>query len=929
MAWGLLLCGGCAQLRLPAIDPTGACLFATPPTTTTLALPGADGEGCGCLNCLKGLGDCLTAPLRRGRTMDGPVFAFPQPAFPPADPIPPCPTPAAGPADPGCLGSGCRSPEPCVPSSPCEGDCANGPPAVLYGSEIDATKRLHLPPRGKRGCILLTPERVVAPVGGEVVLLSGICGTDGYLQVGQPLEWMLAPGSVGTFIQVGDDAPGWMHRLARLPRAEKKDASFARGVTSTKRTRITRGNLDPSDDVTLEKGQTWISISSPNEGSSRVTVLAPESECWDQRKATATIYWIDARWQFPGPQRAAAGTPVALTTRVTKAEGTVPARGWRVRYELRQPELARFAGTDGSAVVEVEVDASGNATAELFPIEGTSGNALIDIAVIRPGGETDDMPTLTVGRGQAFVTWSAPQLRLRAGAPQVATYDVPFEVAANLANPGNQPADNVRVEVEIPPGATVVDADAFAQILTNRVIWDLDVPIPAQQQLDLMMRLSIRQPVQLRFEARGAGGLFTEDTVRVDVYRPSLEVSVMPERDRYQTGDVARFDIEVRNSGDRPLSAVRLRATGDAGLLHRERNEREVLNDKQDGPLQPGEAWRTSVEFVPTDAGRRCLGVEATADEGQQRATAEACITAINPPPPTPVVSTTLSAPPRRAVGETLLVAGRVINSGRVPLRNVEVRMAFPPELRPLAATEPVDQSRLGEFLLVWQIAELSPGADAIVLEAQFEAIRPTPRAQVIFTVESAEGASDRRDVLVELLPGAGLAPAPAAPQRDLPPAMPPPTLPGVRPPGQTPPATPPSLGGPAAPMLPARSDRLVLNLVALDTPARAGDPLRFDLAVTNDRDEIDGNVRVNFRLPPGTNLEQATPTLNPEAESFTRSGDTILLDDIRTLRAGETVTYRLVLRSNQAQTFELAVTATSRLSPGGTGDRARVEVRP
>ncbi len=93
-----------------------------------------------------------------------------------------------------------------------------------------------LPDRGKRGCIVLSPQKIVAPVGGEVVLLSGICGTDGYLQMNEKLEWMLAPDSVGTFIQVGDDDPGLVHRLAgSRVRPEKRDPSYAIGLTSTKR----------------------------------------------------------------------------------------------------------------------------------------------------------------------------------------------------------------------------------------------------------------------------------------------------------------------------------------------------------------------------------------------------------------------------------------------------------------------------------------------------------------------------------------------------------------------------------------------------------------------------------------------------------------------------------------------------------------------
>ncbi len=180
--------------------------------------------------------------------------------------------------------------------------------------------------------------------------------------------------------------------------------------------------MNPNDDVPLDKGQTWLSLSSPSEGVSRVTVLAPESDCWDQRKATATIYWIDARWQFPTPQPVLAGTPVTLSTRVTRSEGSLPARGWTVRYEMLNPELGLFA--NGKTIMEATVDGSGNATVEIIPARGPQGNfmsgtAIVQANVVRPNGvNNDNMPDLPLGSGQIFVTWSAPQLAIRAGAPR-------------------------------------------------------------------------------------------------------------------------------------------------------------------------------------------------------------------------------------------------------------------------------------------------------------------------------------------------------------------------------------------------------------------------------------------------------------------------------------------------------------------------------
>jgi hypothetical protein len=907
----VVVAAGCQQLRLPAIDPTGACLFSKLPTSTTLALPFTNGE-CKCLGCLSKLGTCLKNPS----------FALPTPAFPEPITPPACATPdTSSEGLGGCLGK--DKDEACVPSVPCDGTCTTGPRAVLLGSEIDETRPKHLPDRGKRGCILLSPQRIVAPVGGEVVLLSGICGDDGYLQVNQPLEWMLTPDSVGTIIGVGDDELGAIHRLAGANRPDKRSPSYAIGVTSSKKSLITRGNLNQHDDVSLEKGQTWITLSSPSEGTSRVTVLASESECWDQRKATATIYWIDARWQFPGPQRVPAGTQVELSTRVTRSEGTLPARGWKVRYEIMQPALATFAGTGGSSVVEVNVDENGIAPATLIPTPGTSGTAMIAMQVIRPGGDSDNMPTMTIGSGETIVSWSSPQLAITAAAPSVATYDVPVEVVCNVRNPGDQPAENVSVTVQLPPGVRVTAADSFAQVTPGSVRWDLGA-LPAQQQLDLFMSVATQAPVQLTFDARADQGLLSQDTVRIDVFRPSLSVAVTPEKDRYESGQAAKFNIAVQNTGDRPLENVNLKAFGDQEMVHAETGERSIGNTKTDGALQPGQTWNTSVTFVPTAAGRRCMTVEATADVGQQ-GRAESCITVINPIPPTPAISAQLEGPDKIATGTKRIFRARVANTGQVPLRDVRVAMAFDPQLKlARATTDFVDESKVPQYLIAWNIPTLAPG-EPILLEGEFEALRTSPRSQVVLTVTSAEGATASSTRVAEIIPGtAPIQTTPAPPP--LPPVQPPPSIPSGPAPNTNVPATP---AAPLTPDVPRRSGGPQLSLVARDNPVRVGEPIRYALRLTNASDEVDSQVRVQFNLPSGVSVERINQTKSPTLGEFKNSAGMIYLNEIRSMRPGETIDYDLVLTSNQPQIFDLQVEAVSRLSPGGVATSAQTRVLP
>jgi hypothetical protein len=78
--------------------------------------------------------------------------------------------------------------------------------------------------RGDTGQLLVTPTTIVAPVGGEVVILAAICGKDGFFVTKEPIEWMLSPDSVGTFLEVGDEWKGKpLHQWNASTRVEKVD----------------------------------------------------------------------------------------------------------------------------------------------------------------------------------------------------------------------------------------------------------------------------------------------------------------------------------------------------------------------------------------------------------------------------------------------------------------------------------------------------------------------------------------------------------------------------------------------------------------------------------------------------------------------------------------------------------------------------------
>ena len=185
--------------------------------------------------------------------------------------------------------------------------------------------------------VQLTPSKIIAPVGSEVVLLAGVCAADGYMYANQEVEWMLAPGGVGQFIGLGRKSPlDWITGFNTWPR--KVNSAYAIGVTSPRYLCLTRGTPTPADDLPVQRGQAWISVTSPVEGTSFVTAHAPGVKAWDGHAQTSTIQWVDAEFVYPPPAVNPAGTKHTFTTTVTRHTSQAPIEGCaRALRDQRRP----------------------------------------------------------------------------------------------------------------------------------------------------------------------------------------------------------------------------------------------------------------------------------------------------------------------------------------------------------------------------------------------------------------------------------------------------------------------------------------------------------------------------------------------------------------------------------------------------------------
>ncbi|MCA9153806.1 MAG: DUF11 domain-containing protein [Planctomycetales bacterium] len=848
----LLAISGCAQIRLPAIDPTGQSIFLPSPYSTTLETPCA---GLPKPSCLEPAWEAPPLP---------PPCVEPGPALPVFEPLQVAPPIVATPAPP-------RTKHP----------------------HLDKLKHKH----DQLGHITLTPTKVIAPVGGEVILTAGLCDPSGLLVTREPVRWIMTNDSVGHFVEVGDDERSHL-LFASSNDSKLLSGSFAEGRTSAKRHVITRGTPSELDDLTLLAGQAWASVTSPVEGISYVTVIAPEATIWSERRQTATVHWIDAQWSFPQPSVVQAGSTAELTTVVTRTSGEAPPN-YLVRYEIAGDSPARFPG--GQTAVDVPVDGSGRATIALVSPPGVPGVSQVKMQIVR----ADVNGTrLTITEGWTSVTWSAPALDVAIAGPSVGSVGAAIVYRVTVSNPGDIPVTDIAAAVDLPAGISYISSSPTAQLFGNRVEWRLgELAGGGRLELQMNVRPEAAQNYRLTARALGAGGLQAESFVDTQVFEPSLDVQ-MQGPEQAVVGDRITYRVLVKNTGQFPLTNVVLHDRFDEGLQHSEGQPSPI--DRSLGSLQPGEERPVAVTFIVRRPGRWCHVLDVQAN-GQSKSV-QACVTVSEPAAPTARIQVRKTGPGEARVGDTVKFVVDVVNTGEATVRNLRIIDELAPAFDPTNATEGWDPTAIRQGRFVWNVPELPPGRRTGV-EIQAVCVQANGQAISSVTVTADPGISESVQVTSRVLPRpATTQPAPPAQPR---------TPPSSTPTEQPRPATP--TPGPSG----TSTGGLSVSIADTRDPANVNDTIGYTISVANNRNVEDRNVRVRIVLPDGLRFQRISRSpigpsdAVPLQPQFSSDGRTIELPEVQTVRAGETLPpLSLQVTATRAGRFTVQVEATSLRTP-------------
>lgn len=553
--------------------------------------------------------------------------------------------------------------------------------------------------------LTITPTRLLAPVGSEVVLKAGVCNQDGYLRTNRRIEWMLGQEGAGQFVTVGERGE---LDFMRLPweRPNKVDNAYAVGYTAPFHTCIRRGTDDSSDDVQVRPGEAWITLTSASEGVSYVTATAPGSSHWDARRATATVYWVDAQWRLPAPLALQPGQTGTLTTTVTRKSDGAPVAGWIVRYEAAPGSSARLGYESGHAS-EATTDAQGRASVRVTPTDDQPGGTPIRVTVIRPATSAPmPSPRLELGGGDTSVTWT-PSATVPLASPVA-----PSEPAGGGAPAEPRPPAPFEPPPRVDGGATVAP------------------PVPG-----------VGPRVELKLTRSTVGA------VRV--------------------GDPVPITIELVNTGDEAAQNLRLAVDYDRGLSSPQDTQGRFRLERADLPdLGPGDSSVVDLDFTAAAPGEACYSVSLSADR-MPNAFERECLTVEQAPPPArPQLRIQTAIDAVREVGQTLTYLVTVYNDAPSAAEGVAVEVLTDPALE---AAEATDGSRVVPRGLRWE-GETIPAGGSLQLQVVYNCVAPSDEAKVTVYALLSETDYQQKTDAVEVRPARvpGAAPLPPAPAGDL-----------------------------------------------------------------------------------------------------------------------------------------------------------------
>ena len=581
----------------------------------------------------------------------------------------------------------------------------------------------------------VTPVSEINPVGTQHVLIATVRDAKGKPLPNRRIEWMI-PDGVGAFVEV--DESGW-----RASRGYKLNNRFAVTHTNPDDRILTRGNDDPSDDIHLTTGQSWVVITSAVEGATHVIAYAPGIYNWDKHKVFVTKQWRDVAYKLPPIDINQTGTDHELVTLVTKHSDGEPLVGYEVTYSILSGPAAMFSPGKKNTVM-VKTNDSGNAKTTLKQVNPTEGVNEIKVEIVRPANAARFDQAILLAAGTTTKTWVAPRIGIIKNGPPLAVKDDTFEYRITVTNPSPVETKNLVVTDKLPDGMALVSAKPKAKQNGKKLSWSLGNLAPGGSSgVSLLVKAAKPGRYENIAEVTADQNLKATDSAITTVTAPALTLTKSAPTEVLICDDI-QYVLEVTNTGDGPARNVRVIDRLAEGLTWRD-SERAVSFNV--GTLPAGQSRTMRFTAKASRIGTFKNTAKVTADPNLT-ASAKHAVTVKEP-----ILKLTNSGPKLRYVGNEVTWTIEIRNTGDIKASQTIVIDALPEGVSFISAS---DGGKLTGRNVVWALGTLAPG-DSRKLTVSARANRITKltntvSARAVCAEATAEAITDVKGIPAILL---------------------------------------------------------------------------------------------------------------------------------------------------------------------------------
>jgi uncharacterized repeat protein (TIGR01451 family) len=885
--WAFVAClaaiAGCSQWRLPKIDPSGARLFQPEQSTT------------------------ITHPFRDTEQVGSFPNPFPKPAF--------------------------QKPSPPASFADSEyGFNSQQPPAAAANQTT------------RPGSLWISSKVIAAPVGSAVVLKAGLRGRAGKLRIGRKLEWTIAPtpeGSQAKFEAAGGGNPNGFHWLFPKYGNQVTD-TYAHTISSERAELVHNDTTTLMDDVTVSRGESWITISAEQVGTTKILVGASTETEWDKQYRDIHVHWIDVQWKFPTSLSIPAGTQPLLTTSVMRKSDNRPLTDYIVRYRIvsnRQATLSTAQNHNQLDSIDVHSDHLGQAAVRVTSNQTQAGSVQVLIEIIRPANAAQQTPDMVIAASSAHVTWNAPALKISATGPTTAEIGKPLRLQVSVTNPGNQTATNVTMAQTLPFAVNVESSNPLANIIGRQATWNLgDIPARTEKQITIEYQANEVGSIDHVLAVTCQEGLESSSLTVTKIIQSPLEIQITgPETARLN--EIVEYQILMHNRSNRAIDRVQLVQTLGPGFIHVSRTNpqgnptvRKV--GFQATNIQPGQTMVKKLSLQIAQSGTLCHQLHASLANGLTidketcvRVPSNTSTSNNSSKAATDSLTVAMKGPLQFANNSTNTHRFRITNRSNNPITNITIDVLLPASLESQLASE--GHRRQGQSIILDVPALAADQSHTLVIQSLATQASADERIQLRVSGDGIEAIE--KQIAIQITAAQEINPLDLSPDGSKAAAENPPLDPAPDLRNLAEPVIPSEPADQPIPALPAAASKLELKLAVLNEPIEKGNPNTFFLYLQNTGNSAAANIEIKISAPTGmiiTAIEHPSATEQQLALSIAEDQLSATFPVVKTLLPNQQVIpYKIhvIAVTTGVHKLNVTVSATGLAAPITASDNTRI----